>query len=153
DEADLALHLALVLGAARQAGIDVEAQGPGVGAVSLVDLAPGAGALGDARLMGEHYTSLPAKIRNPSPKAAPSATIRLPPKVQFPGRCPEPPPPRRQGGSGSSCQAAITFPFRRRLEIPFSEVSRRGHLHPERSVIAWPSWPARRGSWGRSAPG
>src|SRR6478736_28658 len=44
------------------------------------------------------------------------------------------------------CQAAITFPFHRRLEFPFWEVSLRGHLHPERSVIAWPSWPARRGS-------
>src|SRR5581483_10935533 len=50
DEADLVLDLALVLGAARQAGIDVEGHGPGVGAVSLVDLAPRPGAGGDAGL-------------------------------------------------------------------------------------------------------
>src|SRR5262245_64432126 len=50
DEAYLALDLALVLGAARQAGIDVEGQGPGVGPVGLVDLAPRPGASGDAGL-------------------------------------------------------------------------------------------------------
>ena len=48
--ADLVLDLALVLGAARQAGIDVEAQATGVAAVGRVDLAPGPGPLADAGL-------------------------------------------------------------------------------------------------------
>jgi len=48
--ADSAFDLALVLGAVRGAGVDVEAHGTSVGPVAGVELAPGAGAVYDGGL-------------------------------------------------------------------------------------------------------
>ena len=63
--ADASLGLPLLFRRPDLAGIDVEAQGPGVGAVLLVDHAPGAAAVGDAGLevvdpVDRRYTAQPA---------------------------------------------------------------------------------------------